>query len=673
VNAAQALLLEQASWPAAQRADAIAALAPGHEEEPVAVAYAGVDDFLRDAAPALIPIATAAGERLLLVRRGGRATLDVVDPSLARRRIAAALVREAMRAPLEAPRIAETERVLAAAQVAGGRRRRARAALLAEALAGQRIEGASVLRLPIGAPRAVLARDLRLGPRLRRLLLLHGVEQALGLAAWWVVGRGALEGRLDRGWLAAFGLLLLTLVPLAMQRTSWAGRLAIDAGMALKRRLLAGALALDAEETRRDGVGRFLSRVLESEAVESLAIGGGLLALLALVELATAFGLLALGAQSGLLAGALLLWIGVTLLVARAVGRRRARWTEARLDLTHGLVESMTGHRTRLAQEPPSRRHDTEDRELERYGQESTRFDGAARAMALLPRGWLVVGLLGLAPRFLTGGESPARLAVALGALLVAWRAFAAFAAGVSDLLGAGISWRLVARLFAAAESTTPAVAPSVPPPAAAPDEPILTGLDLAYRHRDRGEPVLRAVDLAIARGDRLLLEGPSGSGKSTLCSLLSGLRTPDSGLLLLRGLDLATHGAREWRRAVVAAPQFHENHVLSNTLAFNLLLGRAWPPQERDLEKAEQLCGELGLAPLLARMPSGLQQMVGESGWQLSHGEKSRLYLARALLQEPELVLLDESFAALDPETLREVVACVDRHAPALLVVAHP
>jgi len=168
-------------------------------------------------------------------------------------------------------------------------------------------------------------------------------------------------------------------------------------------------------------------------------------------------------------------------------------------------------------------------------------------------------------------------------------------------------------------------------------------------------------------------LEGPSGGGKSTLSSLLTGLRSPESGLLLLRGLDGQTVGAENWRRHVVAAPQFHENHVFTGTIAFNLLLGRRWPPEPEDLQEAETLCRDLGLGGLLGRMPAGLLQMVGETGWQLSHGEKSRLYIARALLQNAELIVLDESFAALDPEDLRRALRCVLERAPTLLVIAHP
>jgi ATP-binding cassette subfamily B protein len=201
----------------------------------------------------------------------------------------------------------------------------------------------------------------------------------------------------------------------------------------------------------------------------------------------------------------------------------------------------------------------------------------------------------------------------------------------------------------------------------------VLEARDLSFRYPDRGEPVLRGVDLRIGAGDRLLLEGSSGGGKSTLASLLAGSRVPDAGLLLLDGLDRETLGAAGWRRRVVLAPQFHDNHVLIGTFAFNALMGRGWPPRPADLEEAEALCRALDLGPLLDRMPGGMLQMVGETGWQLSHGERSRLYIARALLQGGDLLILDESFAALDPETLRRTMATALANAPTILVIAHP
>jgi ATP-binding cassette subfamily B protein len=123
----------------------------------------------------------------------------------------------------------------------------------------------------------------------------------------------------------------------------------------------------------------------------------------------------------------------------------------------------------------------------------------------------------------------------------------------------------------------------------------------------------------------------------------------------------------------VVLTPQFNQNHVLLGSLAYNLLMGRAWPPRPEDLEEAERLCRALGLGPLLDRMPGGLHQSVGETGWQLSHGERSRVFLARALLQGGDVLILDESFDSLDPGTLRTALDGVLRHAPTLVLIAHP
>ena len=101
-------------------------------------------------------------------------------------------------------------------------------------------------------------------------------------------------------------------------------------------------------------------------------------------------------------------------------------------------------------------------------------------------------------------------------------------------------------------------------------------------------------------------------------------------------------------------------NHVFSATVAFNLLLGRCWPPRSEDLAQAEALCRALGLGTLLDRMPAGLLQIVGETGWQLSQGERSRFFIARTLPHSADCLILDESFAALDPETLHQAMPCV-------------
>jgi ATP-binding cassette subfamily B protein len=205
------------------------------------------------------------------------------------------------------------------------------------------------------------------------------------------------------------------------------------------------------------------------------------------------------------------------------------------------------------------------------------------------------------------------------------------------------------------------------------PEAPLIVLKDLVFRYPDRAEAAIKGCSLEIHRGDRVLWEGSSGGGKSTMGALLAGLVTPESGVLTLHGRPQASWGLAGWRARVGLVPQFHENHVFSATLAFNLLMGRRWPPRPEDLREAETVCAELDLGSLLARMPSGFEQQLGETGWQLSHGERSRIFMARSLLQELDVRVFDESFAALDPETLERVLSCVVRRAETLVVIAHP
>jgi ATP-binding cassette, subfamily B, bacterial len=373
------------------------------------------------------------------------------------------------------------------------------------------------------------------------------------------------------------------------------------------------------------------------------------------------------GASGGLLVALFLGWVALAGGIAWRLALARSRWTDARLAMTHRLIEQMTGHRTRLAQEPSEGRHVQEDEALAAYHAVSARMDRWGVGLnSLAPNGWLLAGVAALMPAF-SGSVPATSLAVALGGVLLAYQALRSALAGASNLIGAGVSWRAAAPLFRAATAMEPedTVEGTL-------GRTVLDASDVTFRYRQDGPMVLNGVDLRMERGDRALLEGASGRGKSTLVSILCGLREPVSGLLTSGGLDRASIGARQWRKKVAAAPQFHENHIVTGTLAFNLLMGRTWPPSPEDMDEAAQVCRELGLGDLLERMPAGIQQIVGDTGWQLSQGERSRVFLARALLQKSELTILDESFAALDPENLRLAMECSIRRAATLLVVAH-
>jgi ATP-binding cassette, subfamily B, bacterial len=515
-----------------------------------------------------------------------------------------------------------------------------------------------------------------LGRRLAVFLGCHVMESVLGLLSWSLIGQGALQGRFDPGWIAAWVLALFAVIPFHLLSASAAGGLAIGIGALLKERLLCGALNLKPERIRHEGVGQLLGRVLESQAVGSLAFGTGLIGIAAMLDLFLAGYVLAFGAGAWWLLLLLIVWSSLGVWFAWNYWRSLSNWTAARLELTNDLVERMAGHRTRLAQEHPQQWHRGEDPLLEKYHTASVAMDGRSLRTAVVPRGWLAAALLALIPGFVMGNAPPAALALSLGGILLAYQALMKLASALSSAAAAAIAFDKAALLIGAAGQTATAPLNALPVAHnnhATPGQTILDARDLVFRHADRGQATVNGCNLQIKRGDRLLLEGASGAGKSTLASLLAGLRQPDSGLLLLEGFDHWSLGLANWRRNVATAPQFHENHVLTGTFAFNLLMGRQWPPQPDDWQAALEVCQELGLDEVLKRMPAGLMQMVGETGWQLSHGEKSRLYIARALLQRSRLLIFDESFAALDPNTLLRALRCVLKRAHTLLVIAHP
>jgi ATP-binding cassette subfamily B protein len=634
------------------------------EAQPVEAPYSDLARQLRSLGPALVHL--PAG--ILAIVRGGRRSVRVVAPDRRVRRVPVPAIRDALCREMEASLISQVEGVLDRAVVPESQRPKAREAILRERYGAMPIRGIWLLRLPPGSDFWAQLQQARVPRRVASLAALHGIQYAMWLASWWLIGAAALNGRFEPAWLAAWALLLLTLVPLRVTITWLQGATAIASGALLKQRLFFGALHINPDSIRHQGVGQLLGRVIESEAVEAMALSGGFLGMVAVIELAFAGVVLGLGAGSLVQVIALLVWIAVTGVAGREYLQRYRAWTDARLTMTHDLVENMVGHRTRLAQQSPDSWHEDEDKALEEYLRQSQAVDRcSALLLAGIPRGWLVLGLLTLIPAVASGSSTP-RVAVAIGGVLLAWRALKRLAAGLFQALGAAVAWQRVAPLFdaAARAENTAAVAPRIQ------TKPAIDAQHLVFRYQPDGAPVLQDCSLRIEGSERVVLEGPSGSGKSTLVSLLTGMRRAESGLLEIGGVSASELGGHAWRRIVAAAPQFQENHVLAETLAFNLLMARDGMPSPEDLSEAEEVARELGLGELLGRMPSGMFQMVGETGWQLSHGERSRLYIARALLQNSALVVLDESFAALDPENLQLVMQCVVKRARALLVIAH-
>ena len=645
----------------------------GIETTALSLPHPELASFLRAPGPAIVRV---ADDEFLLVMSATRRELRVLGDDGQPHRVARDAVARALEERIGGDAEGEVEALLESVSLSAPDK--ARAYMFEERLHDETIDDIWLVRSPPGAS---VAEDVRQSRVLRFLAAFVGtyfIDYGLFIASWWLIGRGALRGQIDLGWLVAWALLFATMVPFRVLSTWYQGRTAVAAGGLLKQRLLLGAMRLDPDETRQDGFGRHLARVLESEAVESSAMSGGLLSAAASMELVIAAVILSFGSGGLLHVFLLVLTVFACYLVAWRYFLKRRAWTGARFRISHDVLERMVGYRTRLAQLRPDARHEREDETLATYLEHSRDADRLYGWLAVFERLWLPIGVLGLAPGFIVGQATLGRLAVALGGTVLAARGLQKLADGLADLLDAWIAWERIAPLFHAAGRRPAPGDPNVlslarRQGATSNGRPLLEVKELSYRYGNRSELVIRGASFGVKTGDRILLTSRSGGGKSTLVSLVNGLRTPATGTLLLDGVDRLSLGAEAWTRRIATAPQFHENHVFTEVFAFNLLMGRRWPPTAEDWREAEGLCRELGLGELLDKMPGGMNQIVGDTGWRLSHGERSRLYLARALLQGAELVLLDESFAALDPDNLRQALLCAREKAESLVVIAHP
>ncbi len=205
------------------------------------------------------------------------------------------------------------------------------------------------------------------------------------------------------------------------------------------------------------------------------------------------------------------------------------------------------------------------------------------------------------------------------------------------------------------------------------PDALVLTGFHHAIELEAvsvefEGRRVLDRVDLEIRRGETVALVGPSGAGKSTLVALLPRFLDPEEGRVTLDGIDLRTVTLASLRRLIALAPQ--RTHLLDDSIRNNISLGRPGAPLEEVRSAARAACAE---DFILAR-PDGYDTPVGEAGHALSGGERQRIAIARALMADAPILVLDEATSELDSESevavARSLRAAVE--GKTLILVAH-
>ncbi len=219
---------------------------------------------------------------------------------------------------------------------------------------------------------------------------------------------------------------------------------------------------------------------------------------------------------------------------------------------------------------------------------------------------------------------------------------------------------------------STPTSTPPAPRPVPAPP---LTGrvsaVDVGFRYstaQPGAAPALAGVNLEILPGETIAVVGPTGAGKSTLVKLIARFYDVTDGAILIDGIDVRDLELGTYRRQLGVVPQ--EPHLFTGTVRDNIAYGRPDAP-DAAVEAAARAVGAIGV---IAGLRGGFHHQVEERGRNLSAGQRQLISLARAELVDPELLLLDEATAALDPAAESAVLAATDRLARGrtTIVVAH-
>jgi ABC-type multidrug transport system fused ATPase/permease subunit len=183
----------------------------------------------------------------------------------------------------------------------------------------------------------------------------------------------------------------------------------------------------------------------------------------------------------------------------------------------------------------------------------------------------------------------------------------------------------------------------------------------------DEAKPVLQDISLTILKGDKIAFVGESGSGKSTLVDLIIGLYRPKEGAVTIDGILLDERNIRAWRSKIGYIPQ--SITLFDGTVAQNVAFGRTVDP-----EKIRSVLKSANILDFLESTHEGIDTRVGEGGIKLSGGQRQRIAIARALYDDPEILVLDEATSALDTDTemrIMEEIYSISEH-KTLIVIAH-
>ena len=185
----------------------------------------------------------------------------------------------------------------------------------------------------------------------------------------------------------------------------------------------------------------------------------------------------------------------------------------------------------------------------------------------------------------------------------------------------------------------------------------VLSATNLHYHYPDSEERALRGVDFSVPRGSAVAFTGPSGAGKTTIVDVVLGLLDPQQGKILVDGNSIYDN-LSAWQRNIGYIPQhiYLADETLRNNIAFGI------PAKEIDDEKVWSAIKLAQLEELVNKLPKGLDTIVGESGTRLSGGQRQRVGIARALYNDPQVLVMDEATSALDNITEKHIINAIER-----------
>ncbi|EIG6654886.1 peptidase domain-containing ABC transporter, partial [Escherichia coli] len=188
----------------------------------------------------------------------------------------------------------------------------------------------------------------------------------------------------------------------------------------------------------------------------------------------------------------------------------------------------------------------------------------------------------------------------------------------------------------------------------------------LSYRYDSQSAPIFSALSLSVAPGESVAITGASGAGKTTLMKVLCGLFEPDSGRVLINGIDIRQIGINNYQRMIACVMQ--DDRLFSGSIRENIC-GFA---EEIDEEWMVECARASHIHDVIMNMPMGYETLIGELGEGLSGGQKQRIFIARALYRKPGILFMDEATSALDSESEHFVNVAIKNMNITRVIIAH-